>query len=67
MNLFLIEFVYLFQEVTVGVVKSIFCYKEGILMETDPFPAIFLSDIEYSVITSDVLKSFDCKCIHLKF
>ena len=28
-------------------------------METDPFPAI-LSDIEYSVITSDVIKSFDC-------
>ena len=29
-------------------------------METEPFPAIFLSDIEYSVITSDVIKSFDC-------
>ena len=40
MNLFSIEIVYLFQEVTVGVVKLIFCYKEGILMETDPFPAI---------------------------
>ena len=25
-------------------------------METDPFPA----SIEYSVITSDVIKSFDC-------
>ena len=40
MNLFSIEIVYLFPEVTVGVVKWIFCYKEGILMETDPFPAI---------------------------
>ena len=39
MNLFSIENVYLFQEVTVGVVKWIFCYKEGILMETDLFPA----------------------------
>ena len=28
-------------------------------METDPFPA-FTSDIEYSIITSDVIKSFDC-------
>ena len=28
-------------------------------MEADPFPAI-LSDIECSVITSDVIKSFDC-------
>ena len=33
----------LFPEVTVGVVKWIFCYKEGILMETDPFPAIVKS------------------------
>ena len=40
MNLFSIEIVYLFTEVTVSVVKWIFCYKEGILMETDPFPAI---------------------------
>ena len=40
MNLFSIEIVYLFPEVTVGVVKWIFCYKEGILIETDPFPAI---------------------------
>ena len=39
MNLFTIENAYLFPEVTVGVVKWIFCYKEGILMETDPFPA----------------------------
>ena len=39
-NLFSIEIVYLFPEVTVGVVKWIFCYKEGILMETNPFPAI---------------------------
>ena len=39
MNLFLIENVYLFPEVTVGVGKWIFCYKEGILIETDPFPA----------------------------
>ena len=39
MNLFSIEIVYLFPEVIVGVVKWIFCYKEGILMETDPFPA----------------------------
>ena len=40
MNLFSIEIVYLSPEVTVGVVKWIFCYKEGILMEKDPFPAI---------------------------
>ena len=40
MNLFLIEIVFLFPEVAVGVVKWIFCNKEGILMETDPFPAI---------------------------
>ena len=40
MNLFSTEIVYLFPEVTVSVVKWIFCYKEGILMETDPFPAI---------------------------
>ena len=40
MNLFAIEIVYLFPEVTVGVVKWIFCYKEGIFMETDPSPAI---------------------------
>ena len=39
MNLFSIENVYLFPEVTVGVIKRIFCYKGGILMETDPFPA----------------------------
>ena len=39
MNLFSIENVYLFPEITVGVVKWILCYKEGILMETDPFPA----------------------------
>ena len=29
-------------------------------METDPFPAIFMADIEYSVIKSDAIKSFDC-------
>ena len=40
MNWFSIEIVYLFPEVTVGVVKWIFCYKEGIFIETDPFPAI---------------------------
>ena len=39
MNLFSIENVYLLPEVTVAVVKWIFCYKEGILMETDPFTA----------------------------
>ena len=38
-NLFSIEIVYLFPEVTVGVVK---CYKERILMETDRFPAIYV-------------------------
>ena len=26
-----------------------------------------MSDIEYSVITSDVIKSFDCTMSHLKF
>ena len=42
MNLFSIENVYLLPELTVVVIKWIFCYKEGILekiMETDPFPA----------------------------
>ena len=39
MNLFSIENVYLFPDVTVSVVKRIFCYKEEILMETDPFLA----------------------------
>ena len=39
MNLFSIENAYLFPELTVGIVKLIFCYKEGILMEMDPFPA----------------------------
>ena len=34
------EVVYLFPEVTVGVAKWIFCYKEGNVMETDPYPAI---------------------------
>ena len=37
MNLFSIENVYLFPALTVSVVK--WCYKEEILMETDPFPA----------------------------
>ena len=59
MNLFSIENVYLFPELTVGVVKRIFCYKEGILMETDLFPCKFMSDCEYSVIKSDVIKRFD--------
>ena len=40
MNIFSIEIVYLFQEVTVGVVKRIFCYKEGISIKTDLFSAI---------------------------
>ena len=40
MDLISIEIVYLFPEVTVVVVKWIFCYKEGILMETDPFPSM---------------------------
>ena len=38
-NLLWIENVYLFPELTVGVVKWIFCYKEGTLMETILFPA----------------------------
>ena len=29
-------------------------------METDPFPSNFMLNIEYSVITSDVIKGFDC-------
>ena len=40
MIFFSIENVYLFPEVTVGVVKWIFSYKEGILMEEDPLPTI---------------------------
>ena len=39
MNSFSIENVYLLPELTDVVVKWIFCYKEGILIETDPFPA----------------------------
>ena len=39
MNLFSIKDVCLFPEPTVGVVKWILCYKEGISMKTDPFPA----------------------------
>ena len=41
MNSFSLENVDLFPEFTVGVGKRIFCYKEGILMETDPSPANF--------------------------
>ena len=37
-NLFSLENEYLFPKLTVGVVKWIFCYKEGILIKTDPFP-----------------------------
>ena len=59
MNLFSIENAHLFPELIVGVVKWIFYYKEWILMLTDPFPAN-MSDIEYFVIKSDVIKSFDC-------
>ena len=40
MNLLSIEIVYLFPEVTVSGVKWIFCYKEGLLLETDPFQEI---------------------------
>ena len=40
MILFSIENVYLFPELTVGVIKWILCYKEVILMETYPFPAV---------------------------
>ena len=29
-------------------------------MENRSVPSNFMSDIEYSVITSDVIKSFDC-------
>ena len=60
MNLFSIENVYLFPEVTVGVIKGIFCYKEENFNGNRFVPSIFMSDMEYSVITSDVIKSFDC-------
>ena len=49
MNVFSIEFVYMLPELIVGVVTRIFCYKEGILMETS-VPCKFMSGIEYSVI-----------------
>ena len=52
MNLFSIENVYLFSAI-VSLVKRTFCYKEGILMETDLF-------LEISVIKSDFIKRFDC-------
>ena len=39
MELFSTENVYLYSELTVGDVNWIFCYKEGILMEADLFPA----------------------------
>ena len=29
-------------------------------METNPFPSKYMSDIEYSIIMSNVIKSFDC-------
>ena len=41
MYTFSLEKVDQFPEFTVGVGKWIFCCKEGILMETDPFPANF--------------------------
>ena len=36
-------------------------------METNPFPAIlcWILNIEYSVITSDSIKSFDCTIKHI--
>ena len=33
-------------------------------METESVPSNFMLDIEYSVITSDVIKSFDCILHH---
>ena len=39
MKLFSIENVNLLPELNASVVKWIICYKEGSLMETDPFPA----------------------------
>ena len=39
MNIFSIENVYLLPELTVGVVQLIFCYKVGIIKETDLSPA----------------------------
>ena len=30
-------------------------------MKTECVPSNFMSDIEYSVIKSDIIKSFDCK------
>ena len=36
-------------------------------METDrSVPSIYMSDIEYSVKTNDVIKSFDCIYINLQ-
>ena len=67
MNLFSIEIVYLFPEVTVGVVKLIFCYKKMNFNGNRSVPINFMSDIEYSVITSDVLKSFDCTKLEFSF
>ena len=60
MNLFSTEKAHLFLELTFSVIKYIFCYKEGIVMETDLYPPKNMSDIEYSVITSDAIECFDC-------
>ena len=41
-----------------SVIKREFSYKEG--SGNRSVPSNFMSDIEYSVITNDVIKSFDC-------
>ena len=60
---FLIENVYLFPEVTVGVVKWIFCYEEGILMETDPFPAYLCRTL--NILETDPFPAYLCRTLNI--
>ena len=55
MNLFSLEIVYLFPEITIG----------GNFNGNRSLPSNFMWDIEYSVITSDVIKSFDYIYIYI--
>ena len=60
MNLFSLEIVYLFPEVIAVSLSEYSVIKRGNFNGNRSVPSNFMWDIEYSVITSDVLKSFDC-------
>ena len=59
MTLFSIENVFLFPEV-LSVSLSEYSVIKRDFNGNRSVPSIFVSDIEYSVIMSDVIKSFDC-------